>query len=427
MSYEMAGKGAKMNNIGVVVACVVLAAASFDMSGCAHLPTVSGGRGSPAAQEPLRGVSLDIPTTIPVQYVWQAMGVGLDGTIYIGGCVNPRSNASANLSALDPQTLRFRELAASMDRTLGLRTELPSFKIHTPFVTGPDGRIYGATHTELRKDAASGWTEYAGGHFFVYDPVRGTITDLGLGLANKGIVAMDIDFAAGKLYGLCYPGSVLVETDMMTGRSVQRGRMGTTNINRNLRILRNKIYTAEQSDGNLVEFDPATAAILSTPWFLPTSPEPAADATQRKGFWASVVEPSGESLVGVTTAGGRLFRFDPSRGITDYGPLVPGARIFCEAMAVSPDGKWLYCFHGPDTNGEARVEPGVARFSYPECRRAGWRAIRDAADPTRQVRDVTAGTCGRDGRLYLAVKYDQPREKAGRTEVLVLDPGDWKE
>lgn len=409
------------------VAAVLLAGVSLGLGGCTTLPPISGGHGNSASHEPLRGASLEIPTTVPVQYVWQAMGVGLDGTIYVGGCVNPRSNASANLSALDPRTLRFRELTASMDQTLGLRTELPSFKIHTPFVTGPDGRIYGATHTELRKDAPSGWTEYAGGHFFVYDPVRGTIADLGLGLANKGIVAMDIDFAAGKLYGLCYPGSVLVETDMKTGRSVNRGRLGTTNINRNLKILRGKVYTAEQSDGNLVAFDPATGKIQETQWFLPREPDLPPEVERRMGFWASVVDPGRESLLGVTTAGGHLFKFDPGQGVTDYGPLVQGAHFLCEAMAESPDRKWLYCFHGPDREDAARVGAGVARFSLPDCKPAGWRAIRNAAQPAHNVTQVTAGVCGRDGKLYLAVKYDYPREKAGQSEVLVLDPGDWKE
>lgn len=133
----------------------------------------------------------------------------------------------------DPAGDRLAELFDLGEATgeAGRRT-LPQGKSHTPFFE-LDGRLYFATQygyfavsdsgKEHVADVPEGYKPYPGGHILAVDMKTGAPEDLARARAGEGILALAMDGARGRLYGLTWPSGIFLVYDIETGRLRELG------------------------------------------------------------------------------------------------------------------------------------------------------------------------------------------------------------
>ena len=103
---------------------------------------------------------------------------------------------------------------------------IPQNKSHVRFWES-NGKLYFASHigyyaikngSEMVGEPPPGYKRYPGGHFLSYDMATGKFENLALAPHGEGIIAMAMDPARGRLYGLSWPTGDFLRFDLSTKR-----------------------------------------------------------------------------------------------------------------------------------------------------------------------------------------------------------------
>lgn len=104
------------------------------------------------------------------------------------------------------------------------KKSIPQGKSHCPFFEF-DGKLYLSTQygfflssgdKERPAGVPEGYRPYPGGHFLSYDLANGKFEDLVTGPAEEGIIAMQLDPARKRIYGLTWPKGYFLVYDIST-------------------------------------------------------------------------------------------------------------------------------------------------------------------------------------------------------------------
>lgn len=225
-------------------------------------------------------------TSEPGTVMFDAIGAGPDGKIYLGSSCDP--GHTAHLFRYDPRTGHVADLAdvqkiiGESDPKLARHT-----KVHTQLVFDKRGNLWFATASAEREafDPARFPRGYRGGHLISYNTKTARFTDHGILLPQatdvpkdfwelgEAFISLAIDAERDRLYLLTYPNAYFVVYDIPTRRHKVIGRTShwppayvhlTTP--RDLRVAaEGKVYTFS-AEGQLLCYDPDADKL---PWLKP--------------------------------------------------------------------------------------------------------------------------------------------------------------
>jgi hypothetical protein len=235
-------------------------------------------------------------------------------------------------------------------------------KIHSRLYEGPDGRIYGATHTSVGNERPNNTRTYGGGHFFVYDPETEDVRDLGWARRHEGIMSICMDVERMIMYGVTWPCGLLVkchadwEENYVKGRGVRTRILGLTtadleSVPRYMEVLRDgRVFVADGATGDVLvwvprnyrgKIRPAGSARrgrinrpdgMVTPYHTDTfAPGRMRDSNSYRNWWQTgALSPDGMRFYVATQRRGQLFEIDGSKStcgrIIDHPWAKPWAR-----------------------------------------------------------------------------------------------------
>ncbi len=276
---------------------------------------------SPAAQT----VTVDyrtFPGLARMDGNWSALLAGSDGKVYMGLAYHPYPHWGGYLVYYDPKTNTVHEVGnlnvLTGQQFLGVG---PQAKIHTKFGEAKDGKIYFATEYGLDFDfafyATPGW--YPGGHWMVFDPKTGQVTDLGIAFPYQGIIAGRYDPVYNRFYGLTDPHGEFVYYDIAKHTEKNFGRFN--NWDSLCRTLvaddRGDIY-GSFGRGRIFKYDPRTDRVRELSVRLPIREKGISlgrDYTKAETAWrAAVWDEQTKKIYGVEESATTLFSFDPYAG-----------------------------------------------------------------------------------------------------------------
>ena len=361
---------------------------------------------------------------LPQQENWDSMFTALlvasDGKVYIGLDYHGHG---ANVAVYDPKSDSMSLLGDMQELTgeQNLKRE-PQAKVHTQICEGKDGKIYFATHL-------SAWYNFAkvsqaegipGGHWFVYDPKKDLVTDLGIGLPRNGIITMAIDPQRQRLYGLTYPLGHMIYYDIKTKVTNDLGVVqGWASVSRVLTTDdRGRVY-GFWGNGHIVRYDPQTDRVKNLLVQMPHRkvgvPIFRAFYETEHGFMGVARADDGKKWYALETDSSYLFEYDPYQGdegkITLLTQLVPdryvGKRNVPYAMlAFCKDSKDVF-YHmantqlGNERQGKYWGEGyGSAMVTYDLKTAARQDKGIILAEDNALVMTPTAASCGPDDTIY---------------------------
>jgi len=125
-----------------------------------------------------------------------------------------RFDVGARMFVFDPATGKVRDLGG-LTEACGEqdRKAIVQGKSHVGFVESK-GKLYFATHIgyysiqngmETMGVPPEGYQSYPGGHLLAYDMATGKFDDLCIAPQREGILAMNMDTARGRVFGLTCP------------------------------------------------------------------------------------------------------------------------------------------------------------------------------------------------------------------------------
>ena len=267
---------------------------------------------------------------------YNGMGTGSDGRVYY--VLSSESiDVGAQMFSFDPSTRSIRHLGDLTEACgeKGLKA-IPQGKSHVNFVEA-NGKLYFATHTgvytiidgmEKMGIPPEGYKPYPGGHLLAYDLKSGKFEDFGIVPQREGVLAMNMDAAHGRIFGLTWPSGSFFRYDLAKhdlknfGKSCAEGEDGKgaayRTICRSIAVDREsgRAYYST-SEGAIFVYRPETDSVepvqgedLKKDYFGlydPTSPG-------HMGYnWRQTVwYPREKMIYGVHGNSGYLFRFDPS-------------------------------------------------------------------------------------------------------------------
>jgi len=134
-------------------------------------------------------------------------------------------DVGAQIYSFDPTTEKIRHLGdlTEVCGEKGLKA-IPQNKSHVRFWEA-NGKLYFAAHIgyytikngmETMGVPPPGYKPYPGGHFLSYDMATGKFENLALAPHGEGIIAMTMDPARGRLYGLTWPTGYFIRFDLRT-------------------------------------------------------------------------------------------------------------------------------------------------------------------------------------------------------------------
>jgi len=134
-------------------------------------------------------------------------------------------DVGAQIYSFDPTTEKIRHLGdlTEVCGEKGLKA-IPQNKSHVRFWEA-NGKLYFASHIgyytikngmETMGVPPPGYKPYPGGHFLSYDITTGKFENLALAPHGEGIIAMTMDPARGRLYGLTWPTGYFIRFDLRT-------------------------------------------------------------------------------------------------------------------------------------------------------------------------------------------------------------------
>jgi sugar lactone lactonase YvrE len=261
--------------------------------------------------------------TFPNPIVWDsnytACLAASDGKVYVG--LN-HHGAGASVAMYDPASDSMT-LLGDMNRIIG-QTNLwiePQSKVHTQICEGLDKKIYFGTHLSAFLGFAkfTSGEAYPGGHWMVYDPQSESVTDLGLGLKNNGMLTMTMDPVRGRLYALTYPRAHLIYYDITSGVTKDMGQVQNWDaISRTLAVDdRGRIYGC-WGRGRLWRYDPETDRIEN---LLIQLPQREVGVPVHRAYWeteqtftAVAHSPDHKLIYFLETGSSYLVEYDPYKG-----------------------------------------------------------------------------------------------------------------
>jgi hypothetical protein len=148
------------------------------------------------------------------QDAFNSIGTASDGRIYYV-LSSSRIDTGGQMYVFDPAAKKIHHLgdlaaaAGEKDRKVN-----PQGKSHVGFVEA-GGKLYFATQPGVsRVPEGSDWAAYEGGHFLAWDMKGGKFEDLAVAPNREGIIAMNMDVARGRLYGLTAPSGHFIRYDL---------------------------------------------------------------------------------------------------------------------------------------------------------------------------------------------------------------------
>jgi sugar lactone lactonase YvrE len=308
---------------------------------------------------------------------YTAIAVGQDGKVYVGAT---RYGGYAWLLRCNPLGGGlFMERVVNMQQLtgewlVGINTQ---GKIHGLILIGPDGRIWFvskqahevfATRPEYGVEPEG----YPGGHLCYYDPKTGFSRSMGILKKQEGLMGGALDPGRQRLYYRTEPKNLFLGYDLKTGKVLERGHVGAA-----------CRYMAIDKDG----------------------------------------------AVYTTARGDYLARYDPRTGyVEDLRVKLEGPGHYSApyVLAMGPNGK----LYGAGISHPWILEFDVANFKPGPFPEVTVRNVAPAAPPGLPIRDLHAGTFGKDGRFYYPLLTHGPIEKGGKPRqhlrIMRFDPATGK-
>ncbi|MFC1539181.1 hypothetical protein ACFL6H_07145 [Candidatus Latescibacterota bacterium] len=134
-----------------------------------------------------------------------------DGNVYYVICAH-NTKSGAHMFRYNPRT---DDVAILSDLTADVGEDrsktVNQGKVHSD-IFEVDGRLYFATHAGTYESREL--KRYPGGHYMSFDIKSNTFSDYGIGPAEEGLVAMNMDKKRMRMYGITWPGYRFVYYDI---------------------------------------------------------------------------------------------------------------------------------------------------------------------------------------------------------------------
>ncbi len=385
--------------------------------------------------------------------MWSALYAAKNGLVYIGAQAH---GAEAHFYQYDPKTGKIRHLAdmseLAGEKGRGVRIQA---KIHTRFVEDPNGLIYFGTGNQ----GSGPWNidprSWEGGHWWVFDPGRDVVSDLGLvAPGNSDLYGLAYDSVRHRLYGTAYNNHLYI-FDIKSRTTTDAGRVSNWDVCRT--IVTDDEGNCYGSFGRhlVFKYDAVAKRLLDLPVLLPHDPfqwpldldRPRLD---RKDIWR-VVEWSRRDRVvyGIEGGANYLFSYDPRKG--SYGEVKELAQLTAPQLVGRHDLGYATLSMAIGKDNIIYYAPSSAAFDYSGSEGSGgdiaaYLVSFDPAKGTRRdygklvdgksglrVLGTNAAACGPDGTLYLfgAVEEKDDTKAVGKVRgevpfalrLIIVDPG----
>lgn len=291
-------------------------------------------------------------------------------------------NTGAQVYSFEPASEKITHLGdlTEICGEKGLKA-IPQNKSHVRFWEG-NGKLYFASHIgyytikngmETMGVPPPGYKAYPGGHFLSYDLASGKFENLATAPHGEGIIAMTMDPARGRLYGITWPTGYFIYYDLHTKQLKDLGRssaLGESVRGPQYRTLCRSLVV-DPRDGS-VYFTTSEGFIMRYRYERDAVEKVEGDDLRKDYFgvydptdsgtmaynWRQVVWYGPENMVyGVHGNSGYLFRFDPSASrveVLDRITSLPSQRsgMYDEfsygylGFILGPDGQTLYYLTG---------------------------------------------------------------------------------
>ena len=313
-------------------------------------------------------------------------------------------DTGAQIYSFDPGTEKIQHLGdlTEVCGEKGLKA-IPQNKSHVRFWES-NGKLYFASHIgyytikngmETMGVPPPGYKPYPGGHFLSYDLASGQFENLALAPHGEGIIAMTMDPARGRLYGITWPTGYFIRYDLRTKDLKDLGahsELGESVRGPHYRTICRSL-AVDPRDGS-VYFTTADGAILRYCYDRDAIETVAGEDLRKDYFgvydptssgtmgynWRQVAWYGPENMVyGVHGNSGYLFRFDPRVPrveVLDRITSVPSQRsgMYDEfsygylGFILGPDGNTLYYLTGGPIYREGRRVAGKSVAEKGESR-----------------------------------------------------------
>lgn len=258
---------------------------------------------------------------------YHALHAASDGGIYLA-IGSKRADTAARLFAFDPAADEVRPVA-DMNAATGESDAraIAQGKVHTPLVEH-DGRLLFATHVGCYQRSARreriarvpGRAPYPGGHFVALDLADATVASLARAPREEGIIAAALDADRAVLYGLTWPGALLVRhrlgapTLEVIGAALGEGERGHgrawTHVCRTLAL--------DPETGDVFLTDPRGTILVLRNGKLGRYERCTFAPGGVPQAWRTIRWCAGQSaFVGLAMRTGALFRFRPESGVVE--------------------------------------------------------------------------------------------------------------
>ena len=398
---------------------------------------------------------------------YNGIGTASNGKIYYV-LSSQDINTGAQVYSYDPAADKIQPLGDLTEACgeKGLKA-IPQNKSHVGFWES-SGKLYFASHIgyytikngmETFGEPPAGYGPYLGGHFLSVDMTTGQFENLVTAPHHEGIIAMAMDPARGRLYGLTWPTGYFIRYDLAKKDLKDFGRvsdLGESVRGPHYRTLCRSLVV-DPADGS-VYFSTAEGTILRYRYdqdALETVQgedlkkdyfgvyDPASPGTMGYNWRQTVWYAPGKMVYGVHGNSGYLFRFDP-RGprveVLDRITSEPSKRsgMFDEfsygylGFTLGPDHETLYYLTGgpiyrdgkrvtgkaSTAKGEAKGEEDLHLITYniPAAKYVDHGAI-FFADGSRPAY-VNSIAVGKDGAVYFLSRVTQ--EGKERTDLVKI-------
>ncbi len=334
---------------------------------------------------------------------YNGLSTASDGRIYYV-LSTERYDAGARMFVFDPATGKIRDLGG-LTEACGEqdRKAIVQGKSHVGFVES-QGKLYFATHVgyyssengmEIMGVPPEGYQPYPGGHLLAFDITTGKFADLAIAPRREGILAMNMDTARGRIFGLTWPTGRFFRFDPARGGLKDFGpvrALGESGRGLEYRTICRSIAVDPgdgsayftDSEGTIHRYRAATDGVeivqgddLRKDYFGlydPTSPG-------HMGYnWRQVVwVPARKMVYGVHGNSGYLFRFDPRAErveVLDRITSIPSQRagMFDQfsygylGFTLGPDGRTVYYLTGGPVYIAGKRVAGKAKSAMGESK-----------------------------------------------------------
>lgn len=368
---------------------------------------------------------------------YHAIVQAADGNIYYVICSH-NTKSGAHMFRYDPRTGSVETLSdltgeVGEDRTVTVNQG----KVHSD-IFEVNGKLYFATHAGTYE---SGELErYPGGHYMCYDLRSGTFSDFGIGPAEEGLVAMNMDTGRMMMYGITWPGYRFVYYDV--ANDIKKGwhdsygpvtMQGPRSIGIDPQT--GNAYWPHLN-GSIVCFNYETDMVS-------TLREPVFDADiiniphpdNVESVWRSIRwSDSMRKFYGIIYYSDWLFSFDPSNGEIEYLDRIASApnrksgsvSYSTLAFELSADGETVYYIVSNEAqksdDSETDTELHLVTYNIPQRLYVDHGAI--VLDDGRKPRYCQGLEVGTDGNLYIVcwIPFHDTRSAKGK-ELLAIATG----